>query len=168
MELKFKGGSLKEGNQGKTVKFFLFIVIGGKELPYWEAERYGILEKLGGGKYSTDHGIVKVLLSDNEFGKPRIMYPFYIDLVSGLNERIITIRPRNVKARAAGWEFKAHGTLMKPSEAMALLIPDSVPALILKRSQVPTKQILQQIISITDVGESEMTRRLRKPTRKGD
>lgn len=157
----FKGGVTQIGSGG-TAKFLLFFLNGNKEVSFTEAKRYQFVEqaqqdynrlansteRLQPDAFVTDLSVVKVMLQESTFGKPKLQQFFFLALGSKLEKQVVTIRPRNLQARGLGYQFKAEAKFLKRSEVLALLDPESIGYKVIARQQTPPTEILREIISI--------------------
>ena len=171
----FKGGVYKP-KPGSTIKFLLFLVEGGREIPLSEAKRYGTVSQPNGGDpqpswvfrngyvYTTSSSIIKLMLHEQTFGEGKLFYPFYIQTGPLLNDRIIEIKPRCQLTRVIGYHLRVAGRFLTQKEAMSLFDERSSAYSILARTSLPAVPTLKQIITVTKSRESrreDEVRRLR-------
>jgi hypothetical protein len=153
----FTGGVTSVGNGG-TVKFLMFLLNGNKEVALWDAKKMGFVvndvdlnsvsSRTAKSEYKTDCSIVKIFLSESNFGSPNFTQSFFLALGSKLQKQVVTIQPKNLLARGRGYKFVAEASFLKKSEVFALLDSDSLSFKMFARQDTPSLDVLREIISI--------------------
>lgn len=167
----FHGGVYKPTG-GKIYKFLLFVVTGGEEISLKMALSYELVRiieqtsPVGAASvgYETSCEVIKLLVHEMEFGKPKFFCPLYLHLGQNLDGRDIEITPRAKEAKGAGWHFQASARFLKRSEVMSLFAPTHISYKILEKWSLPPVPILKEFIKIIKpkaVQKDEAVRRLR-------
>lgn len=156
-EFNFSGGS--QTMSGATAKFLLFLVNGGREVPFWEATKIGLashaearnMQQYDPTRWTTDCNVVKLFIKESEFGKEQFWYSFYMLLGRRSEGQVVEIRPRLALAKARGYMFKAEAKFLKPSEASALFEESSMPWKMIQAQtrNPPPVEVFRDIITIT-------------------
>lgn len=156
----FKGG-VAEMKGGGNCKFLLFLLNGQKEVALQQALKLGFaahrpadtLTEWSPDAYKTQLNVCKLLVyEDGGFGKEKFSQSFFLALGKKFEKQVINVQPRTTFARARGFFFKAEGSFLKKSEALALLDPESLSAKILSNQSTPPVSVLKEIISIERFG----------------
>ena len=162
----YKGGVSKP-NIHTTEKFLLFLVAGGNEVPLWEVEKEGLIQRsdsarteFGGAgfEYTTGINVVKIFLSRQGFGIPRQFHSIYLQLLQGPSTEV-TIRPFSYEDLA--FFFRAQAEILTNKQALEILSPES-PSRRFIASQPPLPvKLRDKIITIDRRRQKEGVRHIR-------
>jgi hypothetical protein len=154
-EFIFNGG-LRPAKAGMKYQFLLFLLIGGKEVPFWEAKRQELVSPVKAesifaatpNAWSSGCKHLKLFVQEQEFGKPRFMYSFYLELGGGIDRRSVEITPLKSIPKAFGWRFEAHARFLTTKEAAAVLDPSTLGYKLLSKTAMPPRETLKRMITI--------------------
>lgn len=169
-QFNFAGGVKQLGNTA-TCKLIVYHVSMGKEISFYEARKMGIVKHpqnydshMSPNLYEVGSPILKVFLSDIEFGKPKITYSFYMHLGDLASPQTVEIKPMYRAGVGAGLFFKAQARFLNNAEVETILDKESVSYKMFRVQQRPSIDILKQLITITRpkvVTEALKVRKLR-------
>lgn len=159
----YKGGITKPDNY-QTEKMFVFVVIGGQEVPLYQLVRDGLVTEVSNQEYESSYDLFKIFLSsqDASFGSAnRRFYSFYVrlKLVTDDESPTVTIRP-------FGWDrvdfyFKAKCLFLKKSQILEELSDSSQSKEFVKRQGPLPVKLLKELISVEEPDIKKGVRRIR-------
>jgi len=123
---EYNGGVLNNWKPGATAKFCLFFLSGGKEIPFWEAQKNGwmrkpeILPQDMSPKYTyeTDIPIVRIYLHEHTHLMPMFKYSYYIKLNESINQKV-TIQPLEDSLKSySKWRLNVKGKILTNKEVL--------------------------------------------------
>lgn len=168
-ELEYKGG-VEQIDTSSCCKFMVFLLNHGKEIPFWEAKKHGIVSRpqvsgrtaIPKNLYQVDTPIVKVFLYDLDFGRQKITYSFYIHMGSLDTPQTVTIKPISKAGVKSGFYFKTNGRFLSTKEAAGIVEKDSMSyRMLIAQSPIPI-DTLRQLVTINRPKVIEQARKVRK------
>lgn len=119
-DFRFKGGVVKP-TEHTVEKFLLFIVVGGHELPMYQALRDGLVirpDSMEPERYAMSGNVLKLFIAQQGFGVPKRFHSFYLRLVDD-SAPMIKVMPFSVEK--TGMYFLSSARFMDKQEVMTLL-----------------------------------------------
>jgi hypothetical protein len=170
---EFNGG-VDQPNIQNTVKFLLFFVVGGQEIPQYQMVQNGQVTSgladavtmdrysrvvLAKPCYTTKHNVVKLFVRSSGDNLPNRFFSFYFRL-AGQGAPEVTIKPFP-GCQMFNYYFKARGNFLTKNQALGLLSKDCPSRMYLKRQEMLSKETLRSMIKIDRSAEREGIRHLR-------
>ena len=155
-EFEFIGGAVKP-TEHSIEKLFVFFVVAGKEVPFFQMLRDGLILQKAESKHTfvTGNNVMKVFIAQQGFGIQRKFHSFYVKFRDGAGP-MITIKSFSgdqTKLRISG-KF----SFLKKSEVLAILDSDNESRRFVKRQRTLPVDVLYRLIT---VDKSEMKKGIR-------
>jgi len=154
----YKGGVHKP-DEHKHEKFFIFFLIGDKEIPLYQLLRDGLVQRReeGSENYVTAQEVVKVFTSRQGFGIQKFYHSFYMKLENS-NIPSVTLFPFTGERGGTGFYFKTKGIFLKRSQVLALLPEEAESRPYVERQEVLPIDLMNKMIV---VNREEVRKKLR-------
>ena len=161
----YKGGILQGlSDQQRVEKFFLFFIIGGKEIPFYEMKKNALIESVYTNPmdeeslgtptgfqststwFSTNADYGKIFVTQSGYGIEKKFVSFYFRFVKKRPAPIVTVRP--FSSDGNDMFFQGHISFLKKSEVRQLLPADSLSLKYLEQQIMLPIPILKKMITI--------------------
>ena len=147
-ELEFVGGVAKP-NFHMQVKFLLFFVVGGEEVPLYQMRQNGLVVKPleREALFTTSHNVVKIFTGQQGFNLPHRFFSFYFCVLQkGFPE--VMVRPFPGAAEMTNFYFKARGRFLSKKDATALLAEGGDSRKFLERQVLLPTDTLRKMVTV--------------------
>ena len=165
-EFEFRGGIQKLSIHA-SVKFMLFFIVGGQEIPFYQMKRDGLVMQPTAReeyRYLTHHQVAKIFVGTNGYQSPVRFHSFYFKLMEV--GPMVTILPfpevMKFKNPSAGFNpsdktsfnpmchfsFKGKGTFLTKKQVLDLLDPEVPSRTFLKRQEMLPIDTLRAMVTI--------------------
>ena len=158
----FNGGAVKP-NINSNIKFFLFFVVGGEEIPLYRALTESLVTRAHDqhnfdipNSFKTSLNIGKLFTSFSEFGNAKQYYSFYFKFREQEGNPKVTIKG------FGDWRayyFTSQISFLRKNEILAVLSEDSASRKFLSYQRTLPVETLKRLI---DVDRSEMLKGQRR------
>jgi len=145
-KFEFNGGVQKR-DMHNIEKFFMFFVVGGKEMPLYQMRKNGLVARETEVEpiYTTTNNYAKVFILQKGFGVATRYTSFYMQLLRGSAPDVI-IKPFSLDD--TGYYFRGKVRFLKKSETLKLLTDDSQSKGFVERSTLLPLETLRKLITI--------------------
>jgi hypothetical protein len=166
-EFEYRGGVMKP-TAHQSVKFLLFFVVGGQEIPHYQMLRDGLSVQLKESvpHFSTRHDICKVFVATDGFNMPKRFFSFYVRLADGAAAEM-TIHPYPDVAHQTNFYFKAMGKFLTKNETFEVLDEDSPSRHYLRQQSMLPIETLRKMVIIDRSAAKQGIRHVRIGQKKG-
>lgn len=153
-------GGVSKATEHQLEKFLLFFVVGGQEVPMYQAVQNGLVIQdlctpqhkptsveilLGTQRYTTNLQALKLFVCEQGFGIQKRFHSFYFVFEQSTSPEI-TVKPFSLDK--TGYYFRGRVKFLKKREA-AVLLKEGTPSLqYLEKQQPMPVAVLERIVSV--------------------
>lgn len=178
-QFEFCGG-VKQPTVQSNIKFLLFVLVDGKEIPFYEIQQNGLAIQVTSEKdylYRMNLNVVKLFTYASEFGRGRRFHSFYMRLIpEDMAAPAVCIRPFSIHERtreqklgipdARPFFFKGKVSFLKKGESLKLLDKESSSWQFLKKQTPLPLDVIREVCEVDRSGMRDNVRFVRPGGRK--
>jgi hypothetical protein len=160
----FNGGAVKP-NINSNIKFFLFFVVGGEEIPLYRALTEGLVSRSSDqhdfdipNSFKTSLNVGKLFTSHAQFGHAKQYYSFYFKFKEPENNPKVTIKGFG---NWPAYYFMSWVSFLRRNEIIAVLSEDSNSLKFLKHQRTLPVATLRELINVDRSDMLKGQRRIR-------
>ena len=161
---KYKGGAEINRDEQSTEKFLLFLIIGGKEVPYYELRSNNLVDQEFNDPFDGQMGSVnpavnnpatwfttkaeygKLFVCQSGYGIQKKFFSFYFRFLKTNPSPIVTIKP--FTGDKTGFFFRGMISFLKKRETKEILDPSSLSLKYLEEQILLPLPVLKQMVTV--------------------